>query len=146
MQTPSNVGGACGAENVRNMWLDHHQALLNSIPGSPVHNSKIDTYCNNITFHDQMTINVKEICEKIKTMPMGKAHGFDNVSNEHFKYDNEKLYVFMYLLYSSLLIHGFLPDSMMVTVIAPITKNKAGNLSDNNNYRPRLLQVSCSNV
>ena len=66
LQTPSNVGGACGAENVRNMWLDHYQALLNSIPGSPVHISKIDTYCNNITFHDQMTINVKEICEKLK--------------------------------------------------------------------------------
>ena len=25
LQTPSNVGGACGAENVRNMWLDHYQ-------------------------------------------------------------------------------------------------------------------------
>ena len=62
---------------------------------------------NNITFHDQMTINVKEICEKIKTLPMGKAPGFDNVSNEHFKYANEKLYVFLSLLYSSLLIHGF---------------------------------------
>ena len=66
LQTPSNVGGACGAENVRNMWLDHYQALLNSIPGSPVHISKIDTYCNNITFHDQMTINVKKIVKKLK--------------------------------------------------------------------------------
>ena len=65
LQTPSNVGGACGAENVRNMWLDHYQALLNSIPGSPVHISKIDTYCKNITFHDQMTINVKEMCENL---------------------------------------------------------------------------------
>ena len=146
LQTPSNVGGACGAENVRNMWLDHYQALLNSIPGSPVHISKIDTYCNNITFHDQMTINVKEICEKIKTLPMGKAPGFDNVSNEHFKYANEKLYVFLSLLYSSLLIHGFLPNSMMVTVIAPIIKNKAGDLSDNNNYRPIALATVASKL
>ena len=52
LHTLSNVGGACGAENVRNMWLDHYQALLNSIPGSPVHITKIDAYCNNITFHD----------------------------------------------------------------------------------------------
>ena len=148
MQTASNVGGACGADNVRNMWLDHYQALLNSIPGSPVltvHISKIDTNCNNITFHDQMTINVKEMCEQIKTMPMGKAPGLDNVSNEHFKYANEKLYVFMSLLYSSLLIHGFLPDSMMVTVIAPIIKNKAGNLSDNN-YRPIALATVASKL
>ena len=67
------------------MWLHHYQSLLNSIPGSPVHISKIEAYCNNITFHDQMTINVNEICEQIQTIPMGKAPGFDNVSNEHFK-------------------------------------------------------------
>ena len=101
MQTPSNVGGACGAENVRNMWLHHYQSLLNSIPGSPVHISKIEAYCNNITFHDQMTINVKEICEQIQIMPMGKAPGFDNVSNEHFKYANEKLYMFLCLCCSA---------------------------------------------
>ena len=70
LQTPSNVGGARGAENVRKMWLHHYQSLLNSIPGSPMHISKIEAYCNNITFHDQMTINVKEICEQIQTMPM----------------------------------------------------------------------------
>ena len=73
LQTPSNVGGACGAEKVRNMWLDHYQALLNSIPGSPIHISKIDTYCNNITFHDQMNINVKEICEKNSNNAYGKS-------------------------------------------------------------------------
>ena len=50
----------------------------------------------------------------------------------------------MSLLYSSLLIHRFLPDSMMVTVIAPIIKNKAGNLSDNINYRPIALATIAS--
>ena len=56
------------------------------------------------------------------------------------------LYVFMSLLFSSLLIHGFLPDSMMVTVIVPILKNKAGNLSDNNNYRPIALATVASKL
>ena len=53
---------------------------------------------------------------------------------------------FLSLLYSSLLIHGFLPDSMMVTVIAPIIKNKAGDLSDNNNYRPIALATVASKL
>ena len=51
----------------------------------------------------------------------------------------------MSLLYSSLLIHGFVPDSMMVTVIAPIIKNKAGDLSDNN-YRPIALATVASKL
>ena len=45
-----------------------------------------------------------------------------------------------------IMIHGFLPDSMMVTVIAPILKNKAGNLSDNNNYRPIALATVASKL
>ena len=40
----------------------------------------------------------------------------------------------------------FLPNSMMVTVIAPIIKNKAGDLSDNNNYRPIALATVASKL
>ena len=71
---------------------------------------------------------------------MGKAPGFDNVSNEHVKYANEKLYVFLSLLYSSLLIHGFLPNSMMVTVIAIYLTTTTDPLP------LLLLRVSCSNL
>ena len=60
------------------------------------------------------------------------------LGNEHFKYANEKLHVLMSLLYSSLLMHGCLPDTMMVTII-DLIKNKSGYLSDNNNYRPIAL-------
>ena len=80
-------------------------------------------------------------------MPVGKAPGYDSVSNEHFKYANETLHVLMSLLYSSMLIHGFLPDAMMmITIIAPIIKNKAGDLSDNNNYRPIALATIASKL
>jgi len=40
---------------------------------------------------------------------------------------------------SSLLMHGVLCDTMMVTIIASIIKNKSGDLSDNNNHRPSNL-------
>ena len=52
----------------------------------------------------------------------------------------------MSLLYSILLIHGFLPDRIMVTIIAPMIKNKAGNLSDNNNYRHIALATVASKL
>ena len=53
-----------------------------------------------------------------------------------------KNFMFSSLLYSSMLIHGFLPDAMIITIIAPIIKKKAGDLSDNNNYRPIVLDAS----
>ena len=123
LPNPSNVGGACGAENVRNMWLHHYQSLLNSVPKSTVHIHKIDMYCSNIQLSDNMVVKAKELQELINAMPVGKACGYDHISNEHFKYANEKLHILMSLLYSSQLIHGFLPDTMMTTIIAPIIKN-----------------------
>ena len=93
-----------------------------------------------------MNVNVKEIQDIIHSMPVGKAPGYDTVSNEHFKYVNEKLHVLMSLLYSSMFIHGFLPDAMMITIIAAIIKNKAGDLSDNNNYRPIALATMASKL
>ena len=53
---------------------------------------------------------VKELQELIIAMPVGKASGYDHISNEHFKYANEKLHILMSLIYSSLLIHGFYYD------------------------------------
>ena len=50
-------------------------------------------------------------------MSIGKVPGYDSVSNEHFKNANEKLHVLMSLLYSSILIHVFLPDAMIIKKI-----------------------------
>ena len=45
----------------------------------------------------------------------------------------------------TIFIHGFLPDAIMITIIAPIIKNKAGDLSDNN-YRPIALATIASKL
>ena len=119
LPNPSNVGGASGAENVKNMWLHHYQSLLNSIAGSTANTKQINEYCSNVQFNVQMIVNVKEIQDIIHAMSIGKAPDYDSVSNEHFKYGNEKLHVLMALLYSNMLIHDFLPDAMMITIIAP---------------------------
>ena len=42
--------------------------------------------------------NVNEIRDIIHVMPISKAPGYDSVSNEHFKYANEKFHVLMSLL------------------------------------------------
>ena len=54
-----------------------------------------------------MVVKVKELQELIIAIPVGKASGYDHISNEHFKYANEKLHILMSLFYSSLLIQFF---------------------------------------
>ena len=72
------------------MWLRHYQSLLNYILDSPVHIHKIDKYCSSIV------VKVKELQEIISNMPVGKASGYDHISNEHIKYANKKLHVCPY--------------------------------------------------
>ena len=38
-----------------------------------------------------------------------------------------------------MLVHNFLPPSMLDTVITPLIKDKNGDIQDKNNYRPLAL-------
>ena len=43
-------------------------------------------------------------------------------------------------------MHGYLPSMFMKTAIVPITKNKTGDTSDENNYRPIALVTAASKI
>ena len=45
-----------------------------------------------------------------------------------------------------MLIHGYVPHSLMKTIIIPLVKNKYGDLSDLNNYRPVAIAATISEV
>ena len=44
------------------------------------------------------------------------------------------------------LSHGYLPYALIKTTIVPIVKNKAGDLSDSNNYRPIAIATITSKL
>ena len=67
---------------------------------------KINEYCSNVQLNVQMIVNVKEIKDIIHAMPIGKAPGYDSVSNEHFKCLKNVMFS-CHFFYSSMLIHGF---------------------------------------
>jgi len=77
LPNPSNDSGACGAENMKKIWLHHYHFLLNPSLGSPILAKQIDMYCNNIKFNDQFKGNVKEKQEIIQVMRTGNAVGYD---------------------------------------------------------------------
>ena len=53
--------------------------------------------------------------------------------------------LFLSLLFSMCLSHGYLPSTLIKTTIVPRVKNKSGNLSDSNNYRPiAIATITCT--
>ena len=79
------------------------------------------------------------LCISLNNMPIGKASGYDLISNVmNILSMRMKHYMFVchcYTLYGSMLMHVFLPYTVMVAVIAAIIRNNSGDLQDNINYR-----------
>ena len=67
---------------------------------------------------------------------MGNARGVDGFAAEHFIYADERIHVILSILFNCFISHGYFPSEFMKTAIVPIIKNKTGDTSDRNNYRP----------
>ena len=79
-------------------------------------------------------------------MKLGKSASIDGLAADHFVYSHERISVQLAMLFTSLLIHAYLPDAIMTMSIIPILKNKNGDTSAKNNYRPMAILVAMSKV
>ena len=81
-----------------------------------------------------------------KKIKLGKSAGIDGLAAEHFVYSHERISVHLAMLFTSMLTHGYLPDAFMTTSIIPILKNKNGDTSAKNNYRPIAIVTAMSKI
>ena len=84
----------------------------------------------------------KSITEIVSKLECAKSAGPDGISAECFKFSDTKIHVLLSLLFSMCLSHGYLPSALIkTTIVPPMVKNKAGDLSDSNNYRPIAIAI-----
>ena len=101
---------------------------------------------NNIVFDNEINVNVEEMKTIVNGLACNKSPGLDGVSAEHMKFAGPKLCVRMSMVISSIFTHGFIPRSMMESVIVPVIKNKFKRINDKGNYRPICLSNVCSKI
>ena len=61
--------------------------------------------------------------------------------SEHFQCAFNRLPVLLSPLFNALLIHGFLPQRLMVSMLVTIFKSKTGDITSKSNYRPIALST-----
>ena len=86
------------------------------------------------------------VTSRVNDLACNKSPGLDGVSAEHMKFAGPKLCVLMSMVISSIFTHGFIPRSMMDSVIVPVIKNKNKRINDKGNYRPICLSTVCSKM
>ena len=79
-------------------------------------------------------------------LPTGKSSGLDSLSGESMKHAHPLLCFLVSICFTSMFKHCYMPQSMINSVIIPIIKNKSGDFTDKNNYRPIALSSIISKV
>ena len=85
---------------------------------------------------DTFVITAPDVRECLKIIKLGRAAGLDGLAAEHFVFSHSIICVHLSFLFTSILINGYLPASLLKSAIVPILKNMQGDTSDKNNYCP----------
>ena len=145
--TQANViDGISGQDNIANYWRDHFYKILNTNDCDKSLKDGIVGKLEDIQHSTDMAVSTKCISEIIAKLECGKSAGPDEICAEYLKFSNVKLHTLLALCFSLCLSHGYLPIALIETTIIPIVKNKSGNLSDSNNYRPIALATIVSRI
>ena len=126
--------------DINSFWKDiaiHNKSkstLSNSIDGTTNIADKQDVYNSfkNKCFKQRMHVSAAEVIELIRKISNGKAAGLNTQT---------MFSQFYYLFVLPVCLNG-----MLNSVIVPLVKNKNGDLSDRNKYRPIALSSTVSKV
>ena len=128
-------------------WRDHFSSILNSSGLSNVDlKNSIMSKLDDVQHSENIIVSSRVTSKLISELDSGKSSGPDNISLESLKFASNRLSFLLSLCFSVNLSHGYLPPAMIKTTIVPIVKNKCGNISESNNYRPIALATIISKL
>ena len=91
-------------------------------------------------------VDTNDVNKAVKNVKHGKDDGTEGLYSDHIIHGCHRLFTLLSLVYSSMLVHGIVPNSMMLGTMVPIPKCKRKSLSDSNNYRSISFSSICGKV
>lgn len=137
---PVSVGGVADVTGIAELFRQHFAV------SSPLGPSQFSASSGCSGQECSVRFTAKDVRHVIMSMSRGKSPGHDDLSIEHLKHASPHLPRVLALLFSLCIGHAYLPEQMMRTVVVPIIKNKTGDVSDRDNYRPISLATVISKV
>ena len=89
------------------------------------------------------SFKIKSLLHKL---PLNRAADKDGIFSGRIFYADSSVCNHLSSLFNVCLMHGKIRQECMQTVIVPICKNKNGNISDADNYRPGSLATIISKL
>ena len=139
------VGGASGSKEICEMWRNHYSALLNSSKDISSKSYVLEQF-DNVCSNDNIEVSHNEVDEAIKKLKRGKTKGKDNISSEHILHSHSSLSILLSVCFKLMFSHGHIPHGLMDTIVISLLKDKKGNTTDKDNYRPIAITCAFSKV
>ena len=140
----STVNNVSGEAAIAGMWKNNFEKLLNSSKDTR-NKDVLDKYLNEHDYNFDR-FSVSEVLDAIMSLKNGKSAGKDNIFAEHYKFSHDKCAVLLTMLFNMIMIHGYIPQALMDTIITPILKDKKGCVTDSDNYRPVAITCISSKI
>ena len=139
----STVDGNNDCESITNMFSDKYNMLCNSVPYDEDEVKCIDTEIMSRIIERQSNdcyrTTVQDVIDAVAHLKVGKSNGSEGLFSYHFINGTKPLHIFLSLLLTLFLVHGFSPNSMILGTMIPIPKDKKKSLCNSNNYRAIAL-------
>ncbi|XP_059058845.1 uncharacterized protein LOC131852221 [Achroia grisella] len=137
---PVSVNSISNPKDIADLFMNHFKV-------DPVLQPSTRSECARSTkSRVPVQFSTDEIKYVIKSMTRGKSPGHDSLSVEHFQCAGPQLLRVLTALYNLCIQHSYLPNALMRTIVVPIAKNKTGDLSNKENYRPISLATIAAKV
>ena len=102
-------------------------------------NNLIKTTCDCGVCYASHSVSVTDIEEAIKHIKSSKSDGSIPGMSDYVVNSTKKAAVCSTLVFNSCLLHGFVPEEMLLGTSIPIPINKHKSLSESSNYRGTTL-------
>ena len=87
------------------------------VNGSNCKDLHADMWSNHSLFDQDMVVTSNEMGDIIKDFSYNKSPGLNGICSEHMKFVGHQLPVLLSILMSAILVHGYVPKSMLKPVI-----------------------------
>ena len=84
-------------------------------------------------------MSVDEVIEGVQRLKLGKSDDEEGLNSNHIIHVSKILFVLLAIIFNSMLVHGFSPDSLLVGTMVPIPKDKRQLVCTSDKFRAITL-------
>ena len=136
----SSVDGVVGDDEIAQLFSDKYNHLYNSVSYDVYEMNSIGAEIDmQIKEYGVDNISVEDVIEGVQRLKQGNSDSEEGLNSDRIIHGPRILYVLLTLVFTSMLVHGYSPDSMLVGTMIPIPKDKRQLACPSDNFRAITL-------